>query len=276
MVTFFEDALIFTWLASFFMKTHVKLMSSRRDIGLGDEAPWYHKIYRLVLPLVNKKSNIVIANSHKVKEYIISNENLADKKIEVIHNGIELIDVIKYDNYALQVNIVIIASLRPIKNHTFLFKTLKELNDFGYKDKYKLHVLGDGSLREYLEGLTQNMNLSENVLFYGSVENVNIYLEKMDIGVLCSDREGFSNALLEYMNFSLPVIATATGGNAELVDHTNGFLIPVGDINAMKNALKELIDNNYLRKKLGSASKTRIENNFSWQKSMQKWEHILQ
>lgn len=51
----------------------------------------------------------------------------------------------------------------------------------------------------------------------------------MDAGLLCSESEGYSNAIVEYMQARLPVVASDVGGNAEAIEHgVTGYLFPVG------------------------------------------------
>ena len=55
-------------------------------------------------------------------------------------------------------------------------------------------------------------------------------MNESDIGILASDEEGFSNAILEYMSYKLPVIATDVGGNSEAINHGyTGYIVRKGD-----------------------------------------------
>ncbi|MBT5457014.1 MAG: glycosyltransferase, partial [Rhodospirillaceae bacterium] len=88
-------------------------------------------------------------------------------------------------------------------------------------------------------------------------------LRAMDLFVLPSRNEGISNTILEAMACGLPVIATAVGGNVELVtEGETGALIPPGDPQALAQTLKQYLDEPRLITHQGKAARTRAENLF--------------
>lgn len=275
--TFFEDSIFVAWLARQRSENTV-LLSSRRDMGLGEgNQPWYHRLYGLALPLVNRNFDGIIANSTKVREYVVQREKTAIDKIEVIYNGVDFVQpppsapaVFKQHSDACWVAMV--ASLNPVKRHDLLIRAISLLKGKIKKEKLRVLLLGKGPLSDKLQAMVARQGLGDFFLFKGAVPDVTDYLQSCDIGVLCSDREGLSNAILEYMVCGLPVIATAVGGNTELVDDTNGLCIPPGDPEALADALHELIQDREKRRELGLASRRKAEQYFSWERSMQQLE----
>lgn len=88
-------------------------------------------------------------------------------------------------------------------------------------------IVGKGKLREQLEQEARDMGISEHVCFAGHVNDIPGLLALTDVIVMCSDKEGFSNALLEAMAAGVPVVATDVGGNAEaIVDGESGYIVP--------------------------------------------------
>ena len=82
-------------------------------------------------------------------------------------------------------------------------------------------------------------------------------LAKLQIGVLCSDSEGFSNALLEYMLCGCATIATRVGGNAEAItDGETGLLVPPNSVDALAEALITVVEDISLRRKLAAAARS--------------------
>ena len=82
---------------------------------------------------------------------------------------------------------------------------------------------------EELRALAGKLGVGGRVIFTGGVERPSRYIRRFDVAVLCSESEGFSNAIIEYMADARPVVCTDTGGNPELVrDGVNGYLVPVG------------------------------------------------
>ncbi len=276
MQTLFLDSIFIGYLGSFFCSPRPVLLSSRRDIGLGNDEPWYHFLIKAFLPVVNKRFCGIITNSNEVRDYVIKRERTNKEKIKVINNGIELpteqldmpdiFPTIKADLW-----IGITANLKQIKRVDIFLKGLALVKK-NSRVKFHALVLGEGPEKERLSNLAQDLGLSSTVHFMGSVNNVYAYLKYMDIGVLCSDREGLSNAIMEYMASGLPVIATAVGGNTELVDKHNGILVPSGNEDALADALIKLSNDPYMRKEMGKISKMRIMEAFSWDKIMTQWE----
>jgi len=97
-----------------------------------------------------------------------------------------------------------------------------------------------------------------------------------DIGVLFSPYgEGISNAILEYMALSKPVIAYDSGGTREVIKNgENGFLIKEEDDEQISKIIIELIDNYKLRKKLGENGRKKIEEYFNIQKMGKEYMNI--
>jgi glycosyltransferase involved in cell wall biosynthesis len=97
------------------------------------------------------------------------------------------------------------------------------------------------------------------VIFTGQVEEPMKYVERFTVAVLCSESEGFSNSIIEYMQAGRPVVCTDTGGNPEIVkDGCNGFLVPVGDTGALAARLKRLLYDSALARQLGAAGRETV------------------
>ncbi len=133
--TFFEDSIFIGYLAGLFSKPHPILFSSRRDIGLGkNNQPWYHSLYKMILPYVNKKFSGIIANSKMVREYVALREKTPKGKIKVIYNGVIIPentgkkpDV--FQKYRADVWIGGVASLTPVKRHDLLLNAFARLKE---------------------------------------------------------------------------------------------------------------------------------------------------
>lgn len=133
-----------------------------------------------------------------------------------------------------------------------------------YKKTARLVMIGDGPLLEpVLERLTVAGH-ADQVWAPGPRDDVNALLPALDLFVLPSLAEGISNTLLEAMSCGLPVIATAVGGNPELVvDGVTGTLIPPADSSALAKALAQYLQHMELMKTHGAAARQRVEEKFS-------------
>lgn len=273
--TFFEDSIFVAWLAAALARPRPVLLSSRRDIGLGPKnQPWYHVLFARALPFVNRGFDGIVANSEQVRRYVSHRERTPSSKIKVHYNGVDLPDLSPATpppgplaTHGDSVWITVVASLTPVKRHDLLVRAFARLTSCNGKIP-RLLILGEGPLRAAIEDLVRAHAIGDRVHFEGAVKNVGDYLRHVHLGVLCSDREGLSNAILEYMAYALPVVATDVGGNTELVGSDNGVIVPPSDIDALANALQTLIEDAGLRAKLGTASREKAQALFSWNKSV--------
>ena len=131
-------------------------------------------------------------------------------------------------------------------------------------DRLRLVMAGDGPLHKTaLDELTV-AGLTDRCWLPGSRDDVPAILGAMDVFVLGSLREGISNTILEAMASGLPVIATRTGGNPELVDpQRNGALVPPNDSKALERALVAYLSDFSRRDRHASESRAMAATQFS-------------
>jgi L-malate glycosyltransferase len=284
LMTFFEDSIFVTWLAALTSSRRPALLSSRRDLGLGAwRRPWYYALFRFALPVVNWFFDGIVANSQEVRLFVARRERVALDKIEVVYNGVyfpgsqdaSTIPAVFTESPA-DMWVGLVASLTPVKRQDLLIHAVEILKSRGLQAILRVLLLGDGGERQRLEQLAVECGVADRIHFEGAVKDVGAYLRRLDVGVLCSDREGLSNAILEYMAYGLPVVATAVGGNTELVTAANGFCVAANDAEALADALGKLIANRELRLRMSAMSRERVRADFSWESSMARLERHLE
>lgn len=273
MQVFFDEAIFVGWLGARRSRRRPLLLSSRRDMGLGaGNQPWYHGLFRLALPLVNRDFAGIVANSDMVRHYAASREHTPLAKFVVLRNGVDAPPATPCEPNAgaagRPVLVGIVASLTPVKRHDLLLEAWARVRRHAGPGAARLVLIGDGPLREPLAAQAAALGLGDDVEFVGAVTDVPAQLRRLDAGVLCSDREGLSNAVLEYMASGLAVVATAVGGNPELVDQRNGLLVPAGDAEALAGAIGRLVADAGLRRRLGEAGRERVVREFGWDASL--------
>ncbi|MFA5224657.1 MAG: glycosyltransferase family 4 protein [Candidatus Omnitrophota bacterium] len=226
--------------------------------------------------------NLVIAISQEVKEHLISDFKLDDKKIKVINNGIDLQgfgDVSGRQSFreSLGVGEVplvgIVARLSDVKGHTYLFKAMPDvLKSF---PSVKLLVVGEGKMKDALIKEADDLAIRESVLFLsqaGGAENV---LAGLDVFVMPSLQEGLGLALMEAMAQGLAVVGSAVGGIKTLIRNgQNGLLVVPADHVSLAEAIKRLLADKQLRDNLGASARKFIVNNFSKEKMVDETERV--
>jgi glycosyltransferase involved in cell wall biosynthesis len=130
----------------------------------------------------------------------------------------------------------------------------------------KLVIVGDGPEEEALKALAVELGVAERVVFVGRVpqQQVALYMRAADVFVLNTRYEGLSHTILEAMDVGLPVVATAVGGNMELIeDGVNGFLVEVDSREQIVSAVRRLLSDQSLREEFVARSKERVKDS-SW------------
>jgi glycosyltransferase involved in cell wall biosynthesis len=227
------------------------------------------------------KSSSIIAVSQAVKEDLARFIG-KKKKIEVIYNPIINDDIYKLaketinHSWFLDKKIpVIISAGRFVKakDYPTLLRAFAKLLK---KRKARLFILGQGEDKREIEKLIKNLELEEKVLITDFQKNPYKYFYNSSVFVVSSQREGFSNVIVEAMACGLPVISTNCSGPKEIItDGKNGILVPIGDENSLAQAIIKVLDNPSLKEKLIREGKKRAED-FSIAKSVAKYEKIFQ
>lgn len=140
--------------------------------------------------------------------------------------------------------IVNVGSLSKQKNHKLLIdayiKIQKEFPGF------VMEICGEGSLRKELQEYINEHEMGRKISLTGNVDNIREQIEDTRLFVMSSDYEGMPNALIEAMAVGLPVISTdcPCGGPKFLIeDGVNGRLVPVNDVNALSEAMRQMLKN---------------------------------
>nr|BAL54422.1 glycosyl transferase family 1 [uncultured Gammaproteobacteria bacterium] len=128
----------------------------------------------------------------------------------------------------------------------------------------RLVLVGEGPLRAECQRLLDRAGLSELAWLAGERDDVPEVLRGLDVFVLPSQAEGISNTLLEAMATGLPVVATAVGGNVELVaEGENGTLVPKEDPERLAEALAGYVESESRRKTHGRCGRAKVEERFT-------------
>ncbi|AOV16821.1 hypothetical protein BJI67_06885 [Acidihalobacter aeolianus] len=157
-----------------------------------------------------------------------------------------------------------VARLDPVKAQTQLVHAIAKMSVSGAPVDAHLYIVGEGSERQRLENTASELGVADRVHLAGARDDVPEWLAAFDVFALPSTNEGISIAVLEAMAAGLPVVATRVGGNPEVViDEQTGYLVPVGDVDALTKALDRYRADPALAKAHGSAGQARMRQEFS-------------
>lgn len=142
--------------------------------------------------------------------------------------------------------------------------------------KIDLVILGQGEMLTELQQLVKTLNLENNVKFAGFIESPEAFMSNALFTVLCSAYEGFPRVILESLACGTPVVATdCPTGPAELIDGTNGILVPHQDFEALTAAMNTLAENELLRTQLKAVSRDSIRK-FDTATVSKDWQQFLE
>ncbi len=178
--------------------------------------------------------------------YAEMNINLS--KVKLIHNWIETNDNYSYSTKREPVIFLFAGWMVEKKGVLDLFDIIEEYDDL---KQYIFRFAGEGTLFDRLQERKQKNHLL-NIELLGWVEKEELLSEynKADVFILPSYAEGFPNAILEALNYRLPVISTNIGGIPDsIINNYNGYIFEPGDKKNMYMSIK----------KLGESMKKRIE-----------------
>jgi glycosyltransferase involved in cell wall biosynthesis len=252
------------------MMSKAKLVWARRDMGILRTRK-HHIAYRLMAG----SPDAVFAVSEQVRRYSIEVDRIDPARVQTIYNGLNLADWNTISRPAKapgEFLVTTVGNIRRVKGHDIFIKAAATI--VPCFPKVSFSIAGDVLEPAYfteLQTLVRELNLSDHFRFDGGVTNLRQHLASADIFVLPSRSEGFSNAIVEAMASSLPVVATDVGGNAEAVkDDVSGFLVPSEDPAALSAAIIRLLTNPSQAKAMGAAGKNLAAEKFTTEAMMNR------
>ncbi|MCS6852608.1 MAG: glycosyltransferase [Gemmataceae bacterium] len=238
---------------------------------------WMTPLHRALMAVVHSLVDRVVVNCQACGRAVAATWRLAARKITVLANGIDLgrfpAEGLPSPTRPIR-RVGIVANLRPVKDVANFIRAAAFL-----RDRYPavvFEIAGDGEMRAELEQMAAALGMTDRIHFLGTVGDVPAFLRELDVAVLTSLSEGMSNALLEYMAAARPIVATAVGGNTELIEHERtGLLVPPGDAPALAAALARLLDDPPLAERLGRQARRHVEQHYGRGHATRRFEAFL-
>ena len=206
---------------------------------------WMYKLHQAV----------PVAISHEIQTLMESDYKLSDKP-ELVYNPVDVARFNIPKRIHKGIKIVTVGRLSQQKNQKLLIDAVEKVS-VKYSE-VSLTVLGDGPLRKDLEDYLERKSLLNMIHLMGNVGNVEEYFSESDIFALSSSYEGLPLVVLEAMAAGLPIVSTDVGGVKDIVTD-NGILVEANNLNALANALEQLIADSDSRNKLGTLSRENVK-----------------
>lgn len=208
-------------------------------------SPAFEKMYKKfdkIVSINHIDQNDIFYCKPYLKYDIVNIYNPTYKKKEIKEENLKS----KYGKYILSV-----ARLEEPKDFITLIEAYNELDE-EIKKEYSLVIVGDGPDRKKIEKKIGKLDLKDRIYLTGSQDNVDKYYQSASLFVLSTKSEGLGMVIVESMGNGCPVISTdAPYGPRDIIGNNEyGILCPVGDFKKMSVAIKEVLEDNKLRKKL--------------------------
>ena len=236
----------------------------------------FYKIMNVFIKNIFKKTIVV---SNEIKKELINMKFRNKGSIEVVHVGIDVPkDYLerKYELTGLSTKAPRIGTIARFSKEKALDRIVsivpRIIREY---PKARFVLIGDGPERKYLENLVKVLKVESYVEFKGWVDNIYEELEKMDIFLLSSQREGCPNALLEAMLLKRAVVASNIEGVNEVVNNgVNGLLVNTIDAEAFANEVLFLCSNPEKAVQYGEEAHKKILESFTIEKEIAALERI--
>ena len=253
-------------------------LTSQRDLS---HDAWYSTYRRRVLRFMQRRSSLVLTNAKAIRDGLIELDQLPPDKVCVVYNGVDLdrFDIAPDCEHILPGSeenklIVLVGNMiTDVKGHGVLISAAPEV--IGVHPKAQFALVGEGAMRSEFERRVQDLGLQANFRFLGRRSDVPAILACCDVAVLPSLAEGLPNAVLEYLAAGLPVVATALGGNLEIIqDGATGLLVPPQDSQALASALIRLLSDSDLATRIAQAGHEYVKQNFSFERLVAEMDQL--
>jgi L-malate glycosyltransferase len=248
----------------------ISLIWSRRDMGILRTAK-----HRIAYRLLARLPDFVFAVSEQVRRHCIEVDGIQPERVRTVYNGVPVNTSASPESLDLKNSqpprILSVGNIRRVKGHDMLLEAAAlVLRRF---PQVEFAIAGEPAEAEFfasLQARAAELQLSTSFHFLGGVSPLAEELRRATLFVMPSRSEGFSNAIVEAMAASLPVVATRVGGNPEAVDDgKTGTLVPAEDVQALAGAICALLGDRELAHQMGIAGHDRVAKLFTTDAMMQ-------
>jgi glycosyltransferase involved in cell wall biosynthesis len=210
----------------------------------------------------------IVVNCEAMRRQLIHEEHVANERIELCYNGVDTAQFYPAANSKralfADASFVIgaVCVLRPEKALGLLQEAFARVRHM--KPGMKLVIVGSGPELAKLEAHSRVLGLEDDCIFVPATRSIPEHLRSFDLFVSCSVSEAFSNTILEAMACGCAVVGSRVGGTPELIGNDDrGLLFQSGDAGDLAAKLTKLIENESLRRELGTRAAEFARKNLS-------------
>lgn len=244
----------------------------------------YRWLRRAYAPFVHRQ----VALSLDLQRYLVEGVGIPAGRVEQIYNGVDtqrfhpvrgprmFADGCPFDPVRTWC-VGTVGRMQGVKNPVLLARAFVRALELApwLRPTLRLMMIGDGPVRSEVQALLASADAAALAWLPGERNDVPNVMRSLDCFVLPSLAEGISNTILEAMACGLPVVATAVGGNPELVRHgRTGEVVPTDDVEAMAAALVRRAEDPKQSAAWGAAGLLEVERRFSLQAMVQAYVHL--
>jgi glycosyltransferase involved in cell wall biosynthesis len=215
---------------------------------------WARRLYLWADRLMARVTNVVVCVSERERSEGLRARTCRSDRTVVINNAVDVQAAPRAPLAGDPPRVISVTRFKAPKDPLTFVRGLAELAP----GSFRATLVGDGPDAPTVAAAVDTAGLKEVVELAGERSDVPTLLAQADVFVLTSRSEGLPMSLLEAMAAGLPVVASAVGGVPEaVVDGETGLLLPPNDPGALAAALRTLLDDANLRRRLGAAGRTR-------------------
>ncbi len=247
-----------------------RLAGTRCLVSRLDLAHWYGGVRRAAVAWTSRGADRVWVNAEAVRDLVVHEDRVPAERVTLLRNGIDLsrFDSAAREGAAEAIELTgggLVPCVVNVANMNHAVKGQVDLLDAAERVRRELPrvrflLVGDGPLRKDLERRSRELGLEGSVTFASRRTDVPAILARSSLAVSASHAEGLSNAVIEAMAARLPLVATAVGGNVELVrDGVTGLLVPPRSPAALAGRILELLRQPGRARELGARARRFVE-----------------
>jgi len=238
---------------------------------------------------MSRHTDAIFAVSGQLKDDLVKHIGMPEASVEVLHNGVDLSrfnvaeratthastrDTLRLEWGVPDGRLVVgsVGRLAAVKNYGLLVRAVASSG-------LDVHLVlaGEGPERAALTALAESLGIASRVHLLGHCNDVDRVLGAFDVFVLPSFSEGMSNTLLEAMAAGVPPVASAVGGNGEIVrDGVDGRLFASDDEAGLAACLVALCRDDALRTRLAAAARERVHSAFDIRSMIERYEQLYE